>query len=102
MQQLITESILLALPGGVLGIILAFWASGSLMALMRHMGTPIVLSVRPDFRVLGFTLAISVLTAILFGMIPDWRLVQTDMPSGLVPNIYGAGKSAGVLTPQKH
>jgi len=95
MQQLITESILLALTGGVLGIILAFWASGSLMALMRHMGTPIVLSVRPDFRVLGFTLAISVLTAILFGMIPGLRLVQTDMPSGLVPNIYGAGKSAG-------
>ena len=94
MQQLVTESILLALAGGVLGIVLAFWASGSLMALMRHMGTPIVLSVRPDFRVLGFTLGISVLTAILFGMIPGWRLVQTDMPSGLVPNIYGAGKSA--------
>ena len=95
MQQLITESVVLALAGGVLGIVLAFWASGSLMALMRHMGTPIVLSVRPDLRVLGFTLAISVLTAILFGLIPAWRLVRTDMPSGLVPNIHGAGKSAG-------
>ena len=95
MQQLITESVVLALAGGVLGIILAFWASGSLMALMRHMGTPIVLSVRPDLRVLGFTLAISVLTAILFGLIPAWRLVRTDMPSGLAPNVHGAGKSAG-------
>jgi predicted permease len=95
MQQLITESVVLALAGGVLGIGLAFWASGSLMALMRHMGTPIVLSVRPDLRVLGFTLAISVFTAILFGLIPAWRLVRTDMPSGLVPNIQGAGKSAG-------
>ena len=95
MQQLITESVVLALAGGVLGIVLAFWASGSLMALMRHMGTPIVLSVRPDLRVLGFTLAISVLTAILFGLIPAWRLVRTDMPSGLVPNVHGAGKSAG-------
>jgi predicted permease len=95
MQQLITESVVLALAGGVLGIVLAFWASGSLMALMRHMGTPIVLSVRPDLRVLGFTLAISVFTAILFGLIPAWRLVRTDMPSGLVPNIQGAGKSAG-------
>jgi predicted permease len=95
MQQLITEGILLALVGGVLGIVLAFWASGSLMALMRHMGTPIVLSVRPDLRVLGFTLAVSVLTAILFGLIPAWRLVRTDMPSGLVPNVHGAGKSAG-------
>ena len=95
MQQLITESVVLALAGGVLGIVLAFWASGSLMALMRHMGTPIVLSVRPDLRVLGFTLAISVFTAILFGLIPAWRLVRTDMPSGLVPNIQGAGKSVG-------
>jgi predicted permease len=95
MQQLITESVLLALAGGVLGIVLAFWASGSLMALMRHMGSPIVLSVRPDLRVLGFTLAISVLTAILFGLIPAWQLVRTDMPSGLVPNMHGAGKSAG-------
>ncbi len=93
MQQLITEGILLALAGGVLGIILAFWASGSLMALMRHMGTPIVLSVQPDLRVLGFTLAISVLTAILFALIPAWMLVRTDI--GLAPNIHGAGKSAG-------
>jgi predicted permease len=95
MQQLITESVLLALAGGVLGIGLAFWASGSLMALMKHLGSPIVLSVRPDLRVLGFTLAMSVLTAILFGLIPAWRLVRTDMPSGLVPNMQGAGKSAG-------
>jgi predicted permease len=95
MQQLITESVVLALAGGVLGIVLAFWASGSLMALMKHMGTPIVLSVRPDLSVLGFTLVVSVLTAILFGLIPAWRLVRTDMPSGLVPNMHGAGKSAG-------
>ena len=95
MQQLITEGILLALAGGVLGIVLAFWASGSLMELMRHVGTPIVLSVRPDLSVLGFTLAISVLTAILFGLFPAWRLVRTDMPTGLTPNIQGAGKSAG-------
>jgi predicted permease len=94
MQQLITESVLLALAGGVLGIVLAFWASGSLMALMRHMGSPIVLSVGPDLRVLGFTLAISVLTAILFGLIPAWQLVRTEMPSGLAPNMQGAGKSA--------
>jgi predicted permease len=95
MQQLITESVLLALAGGVLGVGLAFWASGSLMLLMKHMGSPIVLSVRPDLRVLGFTLTISVLTAILFGLIPAWRLVRTDMPSGLVPNMHGAGQSVG-------
>jgi predicted permease len=95
MQQLITESVLLALAGGVLGIALAFWASGSLMAVMTRMGSPIVLSVRPDLRVLGFTLAISVLTAILFGLIPAWQLLRTDLCFGLAPNMRGAGKSAG-------
>ncbi len=95
MQQLITESVLLALAGAVLGIVLAFWAGGSLISLMKHTGAPIVLSVRPDLRVLGFTLAISVLTAILFGLIPAWRLMRTDIPSGLVPNFHGAVKSAG-------
>ena len=101
MQQLITEGVLLALAGGVLGIALAFWASGSLMALMRHMGTPIVLSVRPDLRVLGFTLAISVLTAILFGLIPAWRLLRTDMPHWS-RTFTAPARVRSVLTPQKH
>jgi predicted permease len=78
-QQLITESVVLALAGGVLGIAVAFWASNSLMGLMKHMSTPIVLPVRPDLRVLGFTLAASILTAILFGLIPALRLVRADI-----------------------
>jgi len=100
MQQLNHGGILLALAGGVLGIALAFWTSGSLMALMRHMGTPIVLSVQPDLRVLGFTLAISVLTAIVFALIPAWRLVRTDM--GLARTFTAPARVRSVLTPQKH
>ena len=92
-QQLITESVLLALAGGLVGIALAFWACGSLMRLMRH--TSIVLAVRPDLRVLGFTLLISVVTAILFGLIPAWQLLLSDMPSGLVPYFHGAGRTTG-------
>ncbi len=92
-QQLITESFLLALAGGLVGIVLAFWACGSLMRLMRH--TPIVLAVRPDLRVLGFTLLISVVTAILFGLIPAWQLLLSDMPSGLLPYFHGAGRTTG-------
>jgi predicted permease len=92
-QQLITESVLLASAGGLVGIVLAFWACGSLMRLMRH--TPIVLAVQPDLRVLGFTILISVVTAVLFGLIPAWQLLLTDMPSGLVPIVHGAGRTTG-------
>jgi hypothetical protein len=63
------------------------------MKLMRH--TPIVLAVRPDLRVLGFTLLISLVTAILFGLIPTWQLLLSDMPSGLVPYFRGAGRTTG-------
>jgi predicted permease len=94
-QQLITESVLLALAGGLVGIVLAFWACGSLMRLMRHTESPILLAVRPDLRVLGFTLLTSVVTAILFGLIPAWQLLLTDMPSGLVPYFHSAGRTTG-------
>ncbi|MGO8789524.1 MAG: ADOP family duplicated permease [Terriglobia bacterium] len=94
-QQLITESVLLALAGGLVGIALAFWACGSLMTLMGHTESPILLAVRPDLRVLGFTLLISVVTAILFGLIPAWQLLLSDMPSGLVPYFHGAGRTTG-------
>ncbi|HTZ58588.1 MAG TPA: ABC transporter permease [Acidobacteriaceae bacterium] len=93
MQQLITESVLLALAGGLLGIALSFWASGSMLTLMKDSASPTVLSLRPDLRVLAFTLAVSVVTAILFGLIPAWRLVRTDMPYGLVPKVYAIGKN---------
>lgn len=94
-RQLITESVLLAGAGGVLGMVLAFWASGSLVKLMAHGRSPIVLAVRPDGRVLGFTLLICVLTALLFGLIPALRAVRTDIPSGLLPNVHSSAQGQG-------
>ena len=94
-RQLITESVLLAGAGGVLGMVLAFWASRSLVKLMAHGRSPIVLAVRPDGRVLGFTLLICVLTALLFGLIPALRAVRTDIPSGLLPNVHSSTQGQG-------
>ena len=78
-RQLIAESILLGLGGGALGLVLAFWAGRSLLLLMSHSRSPILLNVHPDVTVLIFTLSISLLTALLFGMVPALRAARVDL-----------------------
>jgi predicted permease len=83
-RQLIAESVLLAMAGGALGLVLAFWSGKSLLPLMAPSGSPIALNVRPDPTVLIFTLVISGLTALLFGLVPAWRAARLDVtPLGL-------------------
>jgi hypothetical protein len=91
-RQLITESVLLAVGGGGLGLLLAFWAGRSLLVLMSHSRSPISLNVEPDSTVLGFTLLVSILTALLFGIIPAWRSVQLDLTPGLVQTTRGSSR----------
>ena len=91
-RQLITESVLLAVAGGALGLLLAFWASKSVLVLMSHSRSPVSLSVEPDNTVLGFTLLVSLLTALLFGMIPAWRAAQLDLTPALIQNTRSSGK----------
>ncbi|HEY3458398.1 MAG TPA: ABC transporter permease, partial [Bryobacteraceae bacterium] len=90
-RQLLTESALLALCGGAVGLLLAFWASRSLLALMSHSDSPISLSVRPDTTVLGFTLLLSLLTAFLFGFLPTWRATRLNAASALVESTRSTG-----------
>jgi predicted permease len=92
-RQLITESTLLAFAGGTLGLLFAFLGSRFLLALLSHGSSPIHLSVRPDGTVLAFTLLVSVITALLFGMIPAWRAARLDMTPALMQNARGTGKA---------
>ena len=71
-RQLLTESVLLALAGGALGVALAWWGAGALAAVAPRWLPP-VSDVRPDWMVLGFALAVSALTGIAFGLIPATR-----------------------------
>jgi predicted permease len=89
-RQLLTESILLAVLGGALGTAAAYGGTSALMALMRRAQTPILLTVRPDGAVLSFTLVVSVLTALLFGMIPAIRAARTEMTPALAQSARGA------------
>jgi predicted permease len=81
--QLLTESLLLALIGGAAGIGLAYWGSSSLLALMAQGRSPVSLSVHLDLSVLGFALAVSLLTALIFGTIPAWRATDINPSQGL-------------------
>jgi putative ABC transport system permease protein len=85
-RQLLTESVLLAVAGGVLGLTLGFAGVRALLAvspadLPRVGENGSVVAV--DWRVLAFTLAVSLATGILFGLFPAWTASRTDLNSVL-------------------
>jgi predicted permease len=82
-RQLLTESMLLALAGGALGLLLAWWGSGFLLALVGSGHNPIFLKLTLDMRVLGFTAVASLLAGILFGLVPAWRATRVDLTPAL-------------------
>jgi predicted permease len=73
-RQLLTESALLATAGGTLGLVLAWWASQVLLRVAIRDTAGVGIDLTPDARVLGFTLAMSVLTCLLFGLLPALRV----------------------------
>lgn len=78
-RQVLTESILLAGIGGVLGLALSQWADAGLLRLVSGTNTPIPLDVNPDAGILGFTFGVSVLTGILFGLAPALRASRAQI-----------------------
>jgi predicted permease len=92
--QLLTESIVLSLAGGVLGLGLSFFGVAYLMRFIPQGGfVPIRFSVSPDWRILVFTLAVSLLTGILFGLVPALQATRPSLSSALKEE--GAGSTAG-------
>jgi len=77
-RQLLTESLLLAFAGGVLGTALAFFGTGALASLAPD-GIPRAQSAHVDATVLGVAFAATVLAGLLFGMAPAWRASQVDL-----------------------
>jgi predicted permease len=71
-RQMLLESFLLALGGGLLGTVLTLWATSALTAFRFPAPVPLDLSVHVDWRVLLYTFALSVGTGLLFGLPPAW------------------------------
>ncbi len=91
-RQLLTESVLLSLTGGLLGLGLAVWWSDLLIALGKK-DIPRAIQVGLDWRVLGFTLGVSLLTGVVFGLVPALQLSKTDLTESLKEG-RGAGGGA--------
>jgi predicted permease len=83
LRQMLMESILLALAGGVVGILLALWATGALSAFHLPAPIPLNLSVAVDWRVLLYTFALSVATGLLLGIVPAWIASRPVLTSAL-------------------
>jgi putative ABC transport system permease protein len=94
-RQLLTESLLLALAGGLAGLLLAVWAVELLKATPPPAG---IFSFNLDFsldgRVLGFTAALSLLTGVLFGLVPAWHSARPDILPVLKDETYAAAQGA--------
>jgi len=81
--QLLTESAVLAFTGAAIGVALAWKASAALLAMALPSPDPIPIDLTPGLPVLGFTLAVTVFTALLFGMIPAFKATRLELTPAL-------------------
>jgi putative ABC transport system permease protein len=92
-RQMLVESLLLAAPGALLGLWLATWGSRQLVAQISTPGRNVSLDLALNWRVLGFTLGVSLATALLFGVLPAWRASHADPAHAM----NGHGRGGGDL-----
>lgn len=90
-KQLLTESLILGMAGGLLGLLLAYWGVDALRALVPA-NTPRMEETRIDPAVLAFTFGVSLLTGLIFGLAPAWHVARIDLRETL--NEAGRGTSA--------
>jgi predicted permease len=98
MRQLLTESVMLSVIGGVLGIFFAYWGAHAIVSFVSSNQTRALgFAAGVDMRVLGFTVAVSLLTGILFGIAPAFRSARVDLTPtlkegfGVSPSIAHVG-----------
>ena len=93
-RQLLTESVLLAGLGGLLGLLIAQWGTEALVAAVPQ-NIPRVSAIQLDGAVLGFTLLLSLGTGIIFGLVPAWQASHVDLNTALKSGSRGAGGVEG-------
>jgi predicted permease len=96
-RQLLVESLVLSAAGGALGLAIAYVLTKFLLALVPQQGQPLLISASPDPRILAFTAALTVLTAIVFGLLPALRASSSDPWTTLKDTIGSIAGTGGSL-----
>jgi putative ABC transport system permease protein len=94
-RQLLTESVLLAVIGGALGVVLAYWGIAAVTAFAPE-GLPRLTSIRIDGSTLAFTAVVALLTGLLFGLVPALHAGRSDLQSVLREGARGSTASGQV------
>jgi putative ABC transport system permease protein len=89
MRQLLTESVVIALVGGGLGVLLAFWGVDLILALDPG-EVPRVAPIGVDGYALSFALGLSLITGVLFGVVPAWQASRPELQNTLKDNTRGS------------
>jgi putative ABC transport system permease protein len=90
-RQLLTESVLIAILGGAGGLLAVYWTVSALITISELNQQPFILNLRPDLRVFGYTLLVSVVTGLMFGLAPALQSTKPD----LVPALKDEGSAFG-------
>jgi predicted permease len=98
-RQFLTESLVLSIAGGALGLLLASWGVNGLVAIfpnnIANLNIPLIEEIPVDARVLGFTFAVSILTGVLFGLAPALQASNPNLNETLKEGGRGSTKGMG-------
>jgi putative ABC transport system permease protein len=95
-RQLLTESLSLALAGGLLGLLLAWWGTAALVRLIPE-DVPRLAEINIDRRVFGFTLLISIATGVVFGLAPALQASKIELTEAMKEGSRSVGAGRGRL-----
>ncbi|QNI33744.1 ABC transporter permease [Alloacidobacterium dinghuense] len=86
LRQMLTESLLLSLAGGVAGLLLGYYARNAIPHLLSSSWEAPAINAKFNWMIFAFTAAISIFTGLLFGLAPAWQATRTQVSSGLKDN----------------
>jgi predicted permease len=90
LRQMFTESLLLSLSGGIPGLLLGYLGRNAIPRLLSSSWETTTTNIHFDWKIFGFTTAISIITGLLFGLAPAWQATRTQVSSGLKENSQSA------------
>ena len=100
-RQLLVESMVLSTMGGVVGLALAFVLTRALLALVPSGGETLLITAKPDTRILAFTIGLTFLTGLIFGLVPALRASRPDPWTTLKDTVGSIAGSGGSLVLRK-